>query len=33
MAFWSYCFMPYQVPPPLRTDMEQVPKPSQWTEA
>ena len=30
---WSNCFMPYQVPPPLRTDMEQVPKPSQSAEA
>ena len=30
---WSDCFMPYQVPPPLRTDMKQVPKPSQWAEA
>ena len=27
------CFMPYQVPPPLRTDTEQVPQPSQWAEA
>ena len=25
--------MPYQVPPSLRTDTEQVPKPSQWAEA
>ena len=25
--------MPYQLPPPLRTDTEQVPKPSQWAEA
>ena len=30
---WSNCFMPYQVPPPLRTDTEQVPQPSQWAEA
>ena len=30
---WSNCFMPYPVPPPLRTDTEQVPKPSQWAEA
>ena len=25
--------MPYQVPPPLRTDTEQVSKPNQWAEA
>ena len=30
---WSNCFMPYQVPPPLRTDTEQVPQPSRWAEA
>ena len=30
---WSNCFMPYQVPPPLRTDTKQVPQPSQWAEA
>ena len=30
---WSNCFMPYQVPSPLRIDMKQVPQPSQWAEA